>query len=275
MNRKCKSLTIKWVQTSIILTSKFKSMKLKSTLFATALAVITMSSSLNGQDDEQSTYDKVSAGLSLNHDAFFGFNPMMTISYDLSEASALTFYGIQWGAGTGSDWGQWTEFGIGYNQTVGSFDINPQLGFTMGSLLSSGAAQPGIIGDGIVPNLTVNHGSDLFEGQFYFGYYGALGNETAAGESTNNYVHYWLNVGVKASPFFSIGAHFEELYLSGGDTNGGGSLDRADGYVWLGPYIQFQKGNAGLRFSFGGNLADENDRFAPNDFYKLSFFVSL
>jgi hypothetical protein len=39
--------------------------------------------------------------------------------------------------------------------------------------------------------------------------------------------------------------------------------------------ISFQKGNAGLRFSFGGNLADEDERFAPNDFYKLSFFLSL
>jgi hypothetical protein len=225
--------------------------------------------------DDTGLDDKVDVGLSLNHDAFFGFNPMMAISYALNDSDALTFYGIQWGAGTGSAWGQWTEFGIGYNKTVGAFDINPQLGFTMGSLLSSGAAQPGIIGDGIVPNLTVNLGTEKLEGQFYFGYYAALGDETAAGQSTNNYVHYWANLGYKVSEFFSIGGHFEELYLSGGSTNGGPDLDRVDGYVWLGPYVQFQKGNAGLRFSFGGNLADEDERFAPNDFYKLSFFVSL
>jgi len=225
--------------------------------------------------DENTLDDKVDVGLSLNHDAFFGFNPMMAISYALSDSDALTFYGIQWGAGTGSAWGQWTEFGMGYNKTVGAFDINPQLGFTMGSLLSSGAAQPGIIGDGIVPNLTVNLGTEKLEGQFYFGYYAALSDETELGQSTNNYVHYWLNLGYKVSPFFSFGGHFEELYLSGGETNGGDDLDRVDGYLWLGPYIQFQKGNAGLRFSFGGNLADEDERFAPNDFYKLSFFVSL
>lgn len=250
-------------------------MLIRKTLIFTVLTAFTFTSAIKAQDDEQSTYDKVSVGLSLNHDAFFGFNPMMSVSYALSDTDALTFYGIQWGAGTGSAWGQWTEFGLGYNKTVGSFSINPQLGFTMGSLLSSGAAQEGIIGDGIVPNLTVNHSSDLLEGQFYFGYYAALSDNTEAGESTNNYVHYWLNVGLKASPFFSIGAHFEELYLSGGDTNGGGDLDRTDGYVWLGPYVQFKKGNAGLRFSFGGNLADEDERFSPNDFYKLSFFVSL
>ena len=222
-----------------------------------------------------SSDDKLSASLTLNHDAFFGFNPMMALSYSLSDTDALTFYGIQWGAGTGSAWGQWTEFGVGYNKTIGAFDINPQLGFTMGSLLSSGAAQPGIIGDGIVPNLTVNLGTDLLEGQFYFGYYGALSDKTATGEATNNYVHYWANLGLKVTDFFSVGGHFEELFLSGGQINGGGELDRADGYVWLGPYVQFQKGNAGLRFSFGGNLADEDERFAPNDFYKLSFFISL
>ena len=163
----------------------------------------------------------------------------------------------------------------GYNKTVGNFNINPQLGFTMGSLLSSGAQQPGVIGDGIVSNLTVNYGTDRLEGQFYLGYYGALANETAAGQATNNYVRYWANFGVKLTSYLSLGTHFEELHLSGGNINGGGSLDRADGYVWLGPYVQFTKGNTGLRFSFGGNLADEATRFAPNDFYKLSFFISL
>lgn len=222
---------------------------------------------------ESSVEDKVDVDLSLNLDAFFGFNPMMTISYALSETDAFTAYGIQWGAGTGSAWGQWTEFGVGYNKSLGDFDINPQLGFTMGSLLSSGAAQEGIIGEGIVPNLTVGYDSESFEGEFYFGYYAALRDNTQAGEATNNYVHYWANLGYKVSSFFSFGAHFEELYLSGGDVNGGGSLDRVDGYQWLGPYVQLAKGNAGLRFSFGGNLA--SDGFAPNDFYKLAFFMSF
>ncbi|MFT6191048.1 DUF6733 family protein [Polaribacter sp.] len=224
----------------------------------------------------QSNDDKVSFGLSLNQDAFFGFNPMMTASYSFTDTDALTFYGIQWGAGSsGASWDQWTEFGIGYNKTIGNFNINPQLGFTMGSLLSSGAQGRGVIGDGIVPNLTVNYGSDKWEGQVYAGYYAAFANETVAGQSTNNYVHYWANLGYKISPYFSVGAHFEELYLSGGETNGGGSLDRADGYLWAGPYMQFQKNGTGLRFSFGANLADEADRFSDNDFYRLTFFIGL
>lgn len=225
--------------------------------------------------NDTATEDKTSLTLNLNHDAFFGFNPMMTFGYELSDTDAITAYGIQWGAGTASAWGQWTEFGIGYNKTLGDFDINPQLGFTMGSLLSSGANQEGVIGDGIVPNLTVNYNSEKFEGQFYFGYYAALSDNTELGEATNNYIHYWANLGYKATSYFSFGAHFEELYLSGGDINGGGELDRVDGYVWFGPYLQLKKANAGLRFSFGANLADEDDRFAQNDFYKLTFFITL
>lgn len=225
--------------------------------------------------ESDSVDEKLSVGLNLNHDAFFGFNPMMTFGYQLSDTGAITAYGIQWGAGTGSAWGQWTEFGFGYNLTAGDFDINPQIGFTFGSLLSSGATEEGIVGDGIVPNLTVNYGSEKFEGQLYIGYYAALSDNTESGAATNNYVHYWANLGYKATSFLSFGAHFEELYLSGGDVNGGGDLDRVDGYVWLGPYLQLQKGNAGLRLSFGSNLADEDDRFAQNDFYKLTFFITL
>lgn len=240
----------------------------KINYFSIVALLFVVSFSAKAQED-----DKVSVGVSLNHDAFFGLNPMATLSYDFSPKTALTFYGIQWGAGTASAWGNWTEFGLGLNFKAGTFDINPQLGFTMGSLLSSGAAQPGVIGDGIVPNLTINHGSDKFEGQFYFGYYGALRNETkVASESTNNYIHYWLNAGFKATPWLSLGAHYESLFLSGGKPYNGGSLDRADGYTWIGPYVQLSKGDAGFRFSFGGNT---DEGFAPNDFYKMSIFFGF
>lgn len=218
--------------------------------------------------------DKLNIGVSLNHDAFFGFNPMLSGSYSVNDNSAFTFYGIQWGAGTASAWGNWTEFGVGFNKTVGDFNINPQLGFTKGSLLSSGAGSRGIVGDGIVPNLTVNYSTDKLEGQFYGGYYGALRNNTVAGQSTNNYMHYWANFGVKASSWFSVGAHYENLYLSGGETNGGGSLEKAQGYIWVGPYVQFTKGSAGTRLSLGTNTK-KDDGFAPNDFYKLAFFMNF
>jgi len=244
---------------------------MKRFLLCLGLGVLTLGAF--AQDD--SADDKFSAGLSLNHDMFFGFNPMMTFAYDVSDTGSLTAYGIQWGAGTGSAWGQWTEFGLGYNFSAGDFDINPQLGFTFGSLLSSGFAEEGIIGDGIVPNLTVNYDSEKFEGQFYFGYYAALSDNTEVGGNTTNYIHYWANFGYKAASFFSFGAHLEQLNFTGGAVNGGGDLDSNDVFIGLGPYVQFTKGNAGLRLSFGGNLADEDDGAIADDFYKLSFFLTL
>lgn len=240
----------------------------------TGVALVAISTFGFAQDDSTNTEDKLDFNLILNQDAFFGFNPAMTGSYELSDKGSITAYGIQWGAGTASAWGQWTEIGLGYNFAVRDFDINPQLGFTMGNLLSSGAAQEGIVGDGIVPNLTVNHNSDKLEGQFYFGYYLPLRDNTSLGNSTNSYIHYWWNIGHKVSSVFSYGLHLEHLFLSGGNTNGGGSLGRADGYIWTGPYVQIQRKGTGLRFSGGWNIEDK-DAFSQNDFYKLTFFVSL
>jgi len=225
---------------------------------------------------DENAEDKFSAGLSLTTDQFFGLAPMMTFSYDVSETGSFTAYGIQWAAGTGAAWGQWTEFGFGYNVSAGDFDINPQLGFTFGNLLSGNAGNAlneGIIGDGIVPNLTVNYGNDQFEGQLYFGYYAPLSDNAPSEGTTLAYTHYWLNFGYKVNDFFSFGAHYEDLALVGGSEVGDGT---GSVYTGIGPYVQFTKGNAGLRLSAGPNIADEdNANFASNEFYKLSFFISL
>jgi hypothetical protein len=248
---------------------------IKNILLVSALAAITVN--VSAQETKEDTSEKLAVSVSLNHDAFFGFNPMIGASYPLNAKTDLTFYGIQWGAGTGSAWGNWTEFGFGVNIKAGDFAINPQLGFTMGSLLSSGAAQRGVVGDGIVPNLTVNLNNDKLIGQLYGGYYAAFRNETAVGNSTNNYMHYWVNFGAKATPWLAFGAHFEHLYLAGGKTNGngGGSLDRTEGYQWIGPFVQVNKGVAGFRFSFGGDLTKVEDSFSPNDFYKMQIFMNF
>jgi hypothetical protein len=219
--------------------------------------------------------DKLSLSLSLNHDAFFGFNPGLTASYPVSSKTDLTFYGIQWGAGTARAWGNWTEFGLGANFKTGNFAINPQLGFTMGNLLSSGTNQRGVVGDGIVPNLTVNYDDKKIIGQLYAGYYAALRSETAAGQSTLNYVHYWLNVGGRVTPWLALGAHYENLNLTGGKINGGGTTKSADYYQWIGPFVQVSKGAGGLRFSFGTDLTKETPANSSNDFYKLSFFYNF
>lgn len=121
-------------------------------------------STVNAQTEETKE-NKVSIGLSLNHDAFFGFNPMLSGAIKTGDKSALTFYGIQWGAGTAIAWGNWTEFGLGYSFQAGeSVTINPQIGVTMGSLLSSFTAGKYAFGDGIVPNLTVNLNNSKLEG---------------------------------------------------------------------------------------------------------------
>lgn len=217
----------------------------------------------------QEEKSKLSFGLSLNTDAFFGVNPMLTGAYAFNDKTAFTFYGIQWGAGTAQAWGNWTEFGAGLNFTAGTFSINPQLGFTMGNLLSSGVAGRPVAGDGIVPNLTINHSSDKYEGQLYVGYYGALRDVATP---KNNYLHYWLNAGVKASSWLSVGAHYETLDFTGGTSATGASVEGSTVYTWLGPYVQFSKGNAGLRFAGGANLEDGT---TGPDFYKMSFFFNF
>jgi hypothetical protein len=73
----------------------------------------------------------------------------------------------------------------------------------------------------------------------------------------------------------SVGAHFEELFLSGGSGNETPDPEQTDGYRWVGPYLQFAKGDAGLRFSFGGDLTDDEESFSMNDFYKMSFFMNF
>jgi hypothetical protein len=229
---------------------------------------------------EEDMSDKLSVDISLNADAFFGLNPFLGASYQIDDGAGksfstdLTAYGIQWGAGTGSDWGQWTEAGFGVNMNFygGALAINPQLGFTFGSLLSSGAAEEGIVGDGIVPNITINLDTDRFEGQGYAGFYLPLDNnaDEAGGQSTNRYIHWWANLGYKINPIVSAGIHIEELFLDGGSNIN----NRVDGYFWLGPYIQVAKGNAGMRLSFGDDLDDSNS-FSMNDFYKLQFFFSF
>ena len=242
-------------------------------LALTFMALLTAQISFAQKSDNS---EKLSASLSLNHDAFFGFNPALAMAYPVSKKADITFYGIIWGAGTGRSWGNWTEFGAGVNFKAGSFGINPQLGFTMGSLLSSGGVNSGVIGDGIVPNLTVNYDDGKVIGQLYSGYYAALQDKTdAPGESTNNYVHYWLNAGYKVAPWFAIGAHYEQLYLSGGKTNPTGTLARTNGYNWVGPFVQVSKKAVGMRFSFGKDVDKGTGTFSRSDFYKLAFTLNL
>ncbi len=240
-------------------------MKYHHRLFASALLLVALAGSAQAQED------KLSGAIAFNTDAFFGVNPFVGLAYDTGDMD-VTFYGIFWGAGTGQAWGNWTEFGVGlgFERMGGNLYINPQLGITSGNLLSSGTSEPGVVGDGIVPNITMNYDDGNWEGQFYFGYYLPLRDEAPPEGTTLEYIHYWAHGGKKLNGYFSVGGHFEELRLTGGS-----NVDSQDGYQWLGPYFQVHNGTTGLRFSFGTDLTDEADSFSLTDFYKLQFFYNF
>ena len=216
-----------------------------------------------------------SMNVSLNSDIFFGFYPFFSGSYDLSETSAFTFYGILWSGGTGAAWGNWTEFGVGINLSpFEGLNINPQIGLLNGSL-TSGLGTPSL-GEGVVPNLTVGLDLDKVEGEFYSGYY--MGFDQG-NPNTNNYLHYWLNGGYKFGKVVSAGLHMEHLRFTGGNNYAEDSS--YDYYVVVGPYLQFSspQGNAFARFTGAGDMRnDENvtkSGYNASSFYKLSVGYSF
>jgi hypothetical protein len=146
------------------------------------------------QEADAQEESKFSMNVTMNSDQFFGFYPFFSGGYSLTDKMDFTFYGILWSGGTGGGWGNWTEFGVGMSFQAGeAISITPQVGFLGGNLLSSAAAGTGIMGDGIVPNITIGLNDDQFEGEFYLGYYAPLREEG----STLAYTHYWLNAGYK------------------------------------------------------------------------------
>jgi hypothetical protein len=218
-----------------------------------------------------------SADISLNQDAFFGFYPFMAGSYALSDLMDFTFYSIIWttpgfsldGAG---GFGLWTEVGLGVNFKLldGAINVNPQVGMLNGSLLSGG--DKALAGEGIVPNITVDHDGDFTQAQFYFGYYLALRGES---ENKSDFIHYWAYGGLKpialinsssqAAGLLTVGAHWEQLRSMRGDA--------ANLYRWIGPYVSLALPHGvSLRFAAGVNLDD--DVFAL-DFYKASVGFSF
>ncbi|EOZ99122.1 hypothetical protein A33Q_0725 [Indibacter alkaliphilus LW1] len=233
------------------------------TMLLAFVMIIVLPHESKAQDD-----DRFSMDVTLNSDIFFGFYPFFAGSYSLSEKSAFTFYGILWSGGAaGGSWGNWTEFGIGMDFTVAEgININPQIGLLSGSL-TSGLGTP-VLGEGIVPNLTIGIDKARTEGEIYFGYYSGFDH---GNPNTNNYIHYWVNYGVKFSPFFSAGLHLEQLRFTGGMNQ---PEDPAyDFYLALGPYVQFADPNGGAfaRFTSGADLRSD-DMIAKSGWTQPSFF---
>jgi hypothetical protein len=231
-------------------------------LFLTAICLLLMMSnpsSLRAQSSSGSD-ENFAMSISLTSDQFFGFAPMAAGTYKLGNTVDLSFYGIFWSGGTGGGWGNWTEFGVGVNfRATDILAINPQIGIVNGSLLSSGAVGEGVLGDGLVPNLTINLQSPTLEGQIYAGYYLPLRDLAPATGTTLSYLHYWVNSGIKLGKFFSFGAHYEHLINTGGS-----NVEKSeDVYQWLGPYVQFieKSGRMYLRFAGGTDFTKDNDSF--------------
>lgn len=223
---------------------------------------------VNAQTDEKKG---MSLNVSLNSDVFFGFYPAFSGSYPVSDKVDFTAYGILWSGGVGEGWGNWTEFGVGANiKPAAGLSINPQLGLLSGGLLSAGLAANPVLGDGIVPNLTVREITDKFEAELYAGYYHGFRHGNV---NTNNYLHWWINGGYRFTSLLSFGVHFEHLRFTGGE--GRPSDAAVDLFQALGPYVQFTdpRGKGFARFSAGGDLRPDAERTRSGN--NLSSFFKL
>ena len=245
--------------------------KLLTVIVGVMLVQLNMTTAQEAESDEK-VFDMT---VTLNSDIFFGFYPFFAGSYTLGDKTDFTFYGILWSGGTGSGWGNWTEFGFGlsFNPTD-ALSINPQIGILNGSL-TSGLGTP-VLGEGIVPNITIGLDTDKAEGEIYAGYYLGINH---GNPNTNTYLHYWINGGYKFNNFFSAGLHMEHLRFMGGQNLEG---DVAfDYYVAVGPYIQFAdpKGGAFARFVGAADLRSEEEVVAsaynPSSFFKLTVGYSF
>ena len=229
-------------------------------------------------DEQTDNGSKFSANISLNQDAFFGFWPMASGAYEMTDGLDFTFYSIVWTTpsfGVGGGTGLWTEFGVGTSFRVldDKLSINPQIGILNGNLLSGldGRARAA---EGLVPNLTVDYDDDILEAELYFGYYVGVRGEKA---NRLDYIHYWAYAGVKpmgfgdgkAKDLLTLGMHWEQLRFTGVPSGS----DGYNLYRWIGPYVQFAlPADVSLRFSAGANLDDDT---TPIDFYKVSIAMGF
>jgi hypothetical protein len=219
---------------------------------------------------------KANYRIAMNQDSFFGFYPTVYGAFRLNNRLDATAYGIFWTTpsfGTGGGGGLWTEAGGGVNIKTfdGKWTFTPQLGILNGKLLSNGSFPMAF--EGIVPNITSNVNTKRAEGEFYMGRYTALrtgrvpgaNNQLVPAGSQNNFLHWWINGGVKVSSAFSVGMHYESL---GSNPSRGPS---SSVYRWLGPYVQANLTSGfSLRFTAGPDVQDRLPNDGNGSFYKMT-----
>ena len=100
---------------------------------------------------------------------------------------------------------------------------------------------------------------------------GSLWTEAGAGANLvnaanqNNFLHWWINGGVKLNSVVSAGLHYESL-----GSNPSGNLPSGSVYRRLGPYVQGTMGGFALRFSAGPDVQDRPRNDGTGSFYKLT-----
>ena len=224
---------------------------------------------------------KANYRISMNQDSFFGFYPTVYGAFRINDKIDATAYGVFWTTpsfGTGGGGGLWTEAGGGINLKTfdGKWTFTPQLGILNGKLLSNGSFPMAF--EGIVPNITSNVNTKRAEGEFYMGRYTALrsgrvvgpNNSLIAAGVQNNFLHWWINGGVKATSTFSVGLHYESL---GSNPSSGAS---SSVYRWLGPYVEAKLSSGfSLRFAAGPDVQKRGPTDGNGSFYKMTAVYSF
>lgn len=260
---------------------------MKTKFSVAALVCAALTGALPAAAQQAPAEDRASYTISMNQDTFFGFYPTFGAAYKVNDKIDWTTYGIFWTTpsfGTGGGSGLWTEFGTGVNFKTfdGKLNINPQLGFLNGKLLSNGNFPMAF--EGFVPNITANLNTKRVEGQLYAGFYMALRDgkvpaSTGGGLTTaavqNNFNHWWVNGGVKLLPVLSAGLHYEALDFRPSG-RGSAGVASAGVYKWLGPYVQANMSSKfSVRLTFGSNVMDRPATDGNDSFYKLTATYSF
>jgi hypothetical protein len=259
-------------------------MKRRGKVLAGAVGLLAACSLLPiGSANAEESADSVS--LSLRQDTFFGFYAVVNGVHQITENIGFAYGGwwyqdVRNGTSVGSN--PWTEIDLGVNITA--FDkklsVTPMIGTVHGSLLSTRSVDIPANAqafEGIVPNVTANWDDGLFEAELYWSYYKSIRNVSAAersdgGFGTWDFMHYWINAGVKVHPVVSVGVHWEHLQTTRDSAPGASGMNF---YRWIGPYAEI-KGPASTAFRFTAGHNIDGDNFGGgaggnNDFYKMAF----
>lgn len=220
---------------------------------------------------------KTSFDVGLNTDPFFGFNVLAGGAYPLSDSIDLNVYGLYWtNVGAGINNNPWTEFGGGATfKPMGDLSISLLVGVLNGDLQSqNGVAN---VGEAIVPNITVNYSSDLIEGQWYTAYYKTMSAGAVHRNAVDDYLHGWINAGVRVTPGISVGVHYEHLetlarYPQGTTSAAPRGSYSAMIYRWIGGYFETKFPDNNIRLRYTGGIDTVKGR---EHFYKLGLVISF